>query len=163
LHGVSLLEHLQQFGISLAILQNLAKQAKINLQQFAKVTCQNSQVAIPRCRARIFAHANPTAYPSSRACDSSSRAVEEFSSPSRVTEARLLLYFFPPPSSRYLRQHRPPSSRVLSTTRRSRGLVPWSFSRTGSSPAGLTLPDLIPASTSTDLVLAIDVHRWWFV
>ena len=118
---------------------------------------------LPRCRARIFAHANPTAYPSSRVRDSSSRAVEEFSSPSRVTEARLLLYFFPPPSSRYLRQHRPPSSRVLSTTRRSRGLVPWSFSRTGSSPAGLTLPDLIPASTSTDLVLAIDVHRWWFV
>jgi len=65
---------------------------------------------LPRCRARIFAHANPTAYPSSRVRDSSSRAVEEFSSPSRVTEARLLLYFFPPPSSRYLRQHRPPSS-----------------------------------------------------
>ena len=40
---------------------NLAKQAKINLQQFAKVTCQISQLAIPRCRARIFAHANPTA------------------------------------------------------------------------------------------------------
>jgi hypothetical protein len=59
-----LLEHLQQFDISFAILQNLAKQVKINLQQFAKVTYQTCELAIPRCRARIFAHANATAYPS---------------------------------------------------------------------------------------------------
>jgi hypothetical protein len=82
-----ILEHLQQFGISLAILQNLAKQAKMNLQQFAKVTCQTCELAIPRCRARIFAHANVTANPSSRGRDFSSRAVEEKSSRSRKTEA----------------------------------------------------------------------------